>query len=158
MKKTFLAIIIYALGIIFIIISCKKEITREELLTGVYTLEYASVNGEDVTGLLINDSVNLFRLYTAEVEDLHPFHFYFHTYNENQFCYASYFEFLNDHKISIHRKYWEGTSIEMLDNNPAFLAFSKQDHLILNIEILTENQLVFNTVYLDKTYRYEFKE
>ena len=127
-------------------------------MTGAYSIEFASVNGEDVTSLLINDSVNLFRLYTAEVEDLHPFIYYFKPYNEKQYEFFSSFEFINDHKLYIDNISWNGASNEILDNNPAFLAFSKQEHLTLNIEILNENQLVFNTVYLDETYRYAFKE
>lgn len=158
MKKTFLTMIIYTLGIVFIITSCKKEKTREELLKGDYSLKFASIDEEEVTGLLINDSVNLFRLYTAEVEDDHPFIFYFRLYNEKQYGYGSSFDFIDDHKISIRNIFWDGSSYEILDKNPAFLAFTKQDQLILNIETLTENQLIFNTVYLEKTYRYEFKE
>jgi hypothetical protein len=158
MKKIFLTMIIYTLGIVFITTSCKKEKTREELLKGDYSLKFASIDGEEVTGLLINDSVNLFRLYTAEVEDDHPFIFYFRPFNEKQYEFFSSFDFIDDIKLSIHNISWNGNSIVILDKNPAFLAFTKQDQLILNIETLTENQLIFNTVYLDKTYRYEFKE
>jgi hypothetical protein len=158
MKKTFLTMIVYTLGIVFIITSCKKEKTREELLKGDYSLKFASIDGEEVTGLLINDSVNLFRLYTAEVEDDHPFIFYFRPFNEKQYEFFSSFDFIDDIKLSIHNISWNGNSLVILDNNPAFLAFTKQEQLILNIETLTENQLIFNTVYLEKTYRYEFKE
>jgi hypothetical protein len=153
--------LLLTLGILFILIgsfSCNKEKKLIELISGGYTLEYASIDGEDVTALLLNDTVNLHSLVIAKSEEVgSPFFFYFDPIDD-YYAYAFVFSFLDENTLSIYNPYW-GTHIPaFIDDNVAFLPFSKQEKIILNIETLSENQLSFNTIYLDKTYKYEFKD
>lgn len=158
MKGKYLFKIIYILIISILFLSCTKDKTPEELIHGNYFLEYASINGEDVTGFLINDSIKLTSLYAAKVEDLTPFQFYFAKNQGVEYIFQGGFTFINNSQLRISNKGWAGIPDSTILENIAFLPFSKQDKIVLNIETLNENQLVFNTLFSDKKYRYEFKE
>ncbi|NPD84887.1 hypothetical protein HNS38_08970 [Lentimicrobium sp. L6] len=151
-------ITIYLFLFILLFTSCKKQPSTVDLLKGNYSLKYASIDGEDVTGYLTSDSVNMYRLFTAEIENTHPFIFYFRPYLESYYTHESSFQLIGNNKIVIKRLNSGEDSNASLNDNLAFIPFAKQDDLTLNIETLTENQLIFYTIYSGKTYRYDFKE
>lgn len=157
MNKASLKVSVYFI-VIVVFLSCEKEPTTVELLKGDYSLKYASVDGENITGYLISDSINMYRLFTAEIENTHPFIFYFRPYMESYYTYEFSFRLNGDKQIVIKRLGTTGSSNTTLEDNLAFLPFTKQDELTLNIETLTENQLSFNTFFREKKYRYEFKD
>lgn len=156
MNKLYLKLLI--LSFVIIITACNKEKKLIELLEGGYTLVYASIDGEDVTALLLNDTVNLHSLLIAKNEEVgSPFFFYFDPIDD-YYAYTSSFTFEDKNTLTIYNHRWGLYIPDFVDDNIAFLPFSQQDKIILNIEILTENQLIFNTFYSDKKYRYEFKD
>lgn len=157
MNKLYLKLLILPCVIVITLFtSCNKEKERIELLIGGYTLEYASIDGEDVTDILLNDTVNLHSLVIAKNEEVgSPFFFYFDPI-EDYYAYAFVFAFLDENTLSIYNPYWGKQIPDFIDNNVAFLPFSKQEKIILNIEALSENQFVFSTNYLGNTYRYVF--
>ena len=159
MNKLYLKLLILPCVIIITLFtSCNKEKKLIELISGGYTLEYASIDGEDVTALLLNDTVNLSSLLIAKNEDVgSPFFFYFNPIDD-YYAYAFVFSFLDENTLSIYNPYWGKQIPAFIDDNIAFLPFSKQEKIILNIETLSENQLIFNATYSDKTYKYEFKD
>lgn len=159
MNKLYLKLLILPCVIIITLFtSCNKEKKLIELISGGYTLEYASIDGEDVTAHLLNDTVNLSSLLIAKNEEVgSPFFFYFDPIDD-YYSYAFAFSFLDENTLSIYNPYWGKEVPAFIDNNIAFLPFSKQERIILNIKTLSENQFFFNTTYLGKTYRYEFKD
>jgi len=159
MNKLYLKLLILSYVIIITLFtSCNKEKKLIELIGGGYTLEYASIDGEDVTTLLLNDTVNLSSLVIAKSEEVgSPFFFYFNPIDD-YYAYTSAFSFVDENTLKIYNREWGYYIPAFVDDNIAFLPFSKQERIILNIEILSENQLSFNTIYLDKTYKYEFKD
>ena len=159
MNKLYLKLLILPCVIIITLFtSCNKEKKLIELIGGGYTLEYASIDGEDVTALLLNDTVNLSSLVIAKNEEVgSPFFFYFDPIDD-YYAYSSAFSFVDENTLSIYNREWGYNIPAFVDDNIAFLPFSKQERIILNIETLSENQFSFNTIYLDKTYKYEFKD
>jgi len=159
MNKLYLKLLILtSVIIISLFTSCNKEKKLIELISGGYTLEYASIDGEDVTAILLNDTVNLSSLVIAKNEDVgSPFFFYFDPIDD-YYAYTSAFSFIDENTLKIYNREWGYFIPTFVDDNIAFLPFSKQEKIILNIETLSENQFVFNTTYLGKTYKYEFKD
>lgn len=159
MNKLYLKFLILPCVIIIILFtSCNKEKERIELLMGGYTLEYASIDGEDVTSILLNDTVNLSSLVIGEEEGILLFFLYFYPKADRNSYYSSTCSFIDESRLSIYNKTIDEHLSSALHNNLAFSPFSKQVNFVLNIEVLTENQLIFNTTYLGKTYSYEFKD
>ena len=159
MNKLYLKLLILPCVIIITLFtSCNKEKKLIELIGGGYTLEYASIGGEDVTALLLNDTVNLSSLVIGEEEGVLLFFLYFYPKADRNSYYSSTCSFLDESRLSIYNKTIDEHLSFALHNNLAFSPFSKQVSFALNIEVLTENQLIFNTNYLGKTYRYEFKD
>lgn len=159
MNKLYLKLLILPCVIIITLFtSCDKVYKQTQLIQGGYTLEYASIDGEDVTTLLLNDTVNLTSLLIAKNEDVgSPFFFYFHPIDD-YYAYSSAFSFEDENTLKIYNKEWGYSIPVFVDDNIAFFPFSKQEIIILKIETLSENQLCFSTIYLDKTYHYEFKD
>lgn len=159
MNKLYLKLLILPCVIIITLFtSCNKEKKLIELLKGGYTLEYASIDGEDVTDFLLNDTVNLHSLVIGEEEDVLLFFLYFYPEADRNSYYSSTCSFINETSLSIYNKTIDEHLTSAVHNCSAFFPFSKQISFVLNIEVLTENQFTFSTVYSDKTYRYEFKE
>ena len=157
-KLYFKILILTCVIVITLFTSCNKEKERIELLTGGYTLEFASIDGEDVTDILLNDTVKLHSLVISKNEEIgSPFFFYFRPIVD-YYVYTSAFSFVDENTLKIFNREWGYSIPAFVDDNIAFLPFSKQEKIILNIETLSENQFVFNTTYLGKTYRYEFKD
>ncbi|NPD46044.1 MULTISPECIES: hypothetical protein [unclassified Lentimicrobium] len=158
MNKLYFKLLMYSLALLILsMYSCDKEENLIELIKGSYNIKYASVGGEDLTGYLINDSVSLTNLVVGQDGGSYLFYMYFQSYDRH-FVYSSRYSFLNDEKLSITNTTSESGMPMIIYENIAFLPFSKQEKIVFNLEKLTENQLVLNTFYSGKTYRYEFEE
>ena len=159
MNKLYLKhLILPCVIIITLFASCDKVYKQTQLIQGGYTLEYASIDGEDVTALLLNDTVNLHSLVIAKNEEVgSPFFFYFYPIDD-YYVYSSAFSFVDENTLTIYNRRWGLYIPEFVDDNNAFLPFSKQEKIILNIETLSENKFVFNTIYSGKKYKYDFKD
>jgi hypothetical protein len=154
MKKLILALFIFAV----LFSACNKEKQQIRLIKGGYKLEYASIDGEDVTALLLNDTVNLTQLIVGEEEGVLLFFIYFYPEADRNSYYTSTCSFVDETSLSIYNKTIGEDMTKALHNNLAFFPFSKQISFVLNIEELTEIQLTFNTIYSGKKYRYVFKD
>ena len=152
--------LLLTLGILFILIgsfSCKKEKKPTELILGQYKLIAASIDGEDVLDLLINDSINMHTL--AIYEESHPFLFYISPDQGVDYIYLGHYKLLSNYTVlQIKTNSWGGAPEYFLDSNIAILPFSQQDNINLDIIKLTEGELKLSTEYLEKNYRYDFKK
>jgi hypothetical protein len=154
-KKLFFILSIVILFLLFF--SCRKEKKPTELILGQYNLTAVSIDGEDVLDLLINDSINMHTL--AIYEESHPFIFYISPDQGVVYIYLGHYKLLSNYTVlQIKTNSWGGAPDYFLNNNLAILPFSQQEIINSNIISLTESELIFETTYLEKNYRYAFKK
>ena len=153
MKTLNLVIVVFLINMGFI--SCDKEEPVSPII-GDYQFVGLSIDNEDATDWLKNDTINLKGLSITGEKDYYHFIFRIYTNTGEYFVYNSRYK-LSGSSLKITLVQWERASDFFLETNQGIFPFSKQDVVYLDYSKPTENKLILTTKFSDKQYTYEFK-
>ena len=150
------------LFVVLLLGSCKKYDegpwisfrSAEKRLIGEYKLTKCTIDGEDVSSYLINDSVSF------EMEFRNDVGYYFNMfistgiYERNHNIYYIWSFKNKNTEVSVFDK--EVTYDDYLCCVPPVIPFTDEESSMLEIKRLKNNELIYEINYANKNYRYEF--
>ena len=154
MKTLNLVIVVFLINMGFI--SCDKEEPVSPII-GDYQFVGLSIDNEDATDWLKNDTINLKGLSIAGEKGYYQFVLYIYTNTETDFIYNSRYK-LSGSSLKVTLVQWEHTSDLFLETNKGIFPFSKQDVVYLDYSKPAENKLILTTEFSEQKYTYEFKK